>query len=138
MPTSPSSAPMAPAFVYTTIIGGTTPATSTASATGSLVDSMNQAYIVGTGPTLTDLPGNVRYVNPVLGNYPGLNNYQGGDSDAFIVILAAGMEHCYGAPTWAVAARTWVRHRSRPCQSSQRDRGGRRVPMISLHITDSN
>jgi Beta-propeller repeat/Abnormal spindle-like microcephaly-assoc'd, ASPM-SPD-2-Hydin len=69
------------AYVYTTIIGGATPALATASGNGIALDSTNKAYITGK-TNFTDLPGNVNYAN-------GLNTYQGGDSDAFIVILNA-------------------------------------------------
>jgi hypothetical protein len=76
-------------FDYTTIIGGAAaPSPSSAVGTAIALDSVNQAYITG-WTNFTELPGNVEYVNPVLGTYPGLNTYQGGDSDAFIVILAA-------------------------------------------------
>jgi hypothetical protein len=68
-------------YLYTTIIGGTNPNIATAVGNGIALDSANNAYIVGT-TNFTDLPLNVNHFN-------GLNTYQGGDSDAFIVMLAA-------------------------------------------------
>jgi len=66
-------------YLYTTILGGSIPANATATGYGIALDASNQAYIVGT-TNIEDMPGNT-------GGYR--NNYQGGDSDAFIVILAA-------------------------------------------------
>jgi hypothetical protein len=71
-------------FLYTTIIGGTTPSTSTAVGNGIAVDSTGQAYIVGT-TNFTDLPD--PDTTTVYTNL--LNTWQGGDSDAFISILNA-------------------------------------------------
>ncbi len=68
-------------YIYNTIIGGTTPSGGTASGNAIALDSTNQAYITGT-TNFTNLPGNVNYAN-------GLNTYQGGDSDAYVVILQA-------------------------------------------------
>ena len=64
---------------YTTIIGGSTPADATAVGNAIAVDSSNQAYITG-WTNFEDLPG-------ILSGYR--NSYQGGDSDAFVTILAA-------------------------------------------------
>jgi len=68
------------AYVYTTIIGGTTPVAATASGNSIALDGTNEAYITGI-TNFTNLPKVI--------NYNGLNSYQGGDSDAFIVILNA-------------------------------------------------
>jgi hypothetical protein len=62
-------------FSYTTIIGGTNPTLGFAQGNGIALDGSNKAYIVG-GTSFKDLPGII-------------NNYQGGDSDAFITILSA-------------------------------------------------
>ena len=67
------------AYVYTTIIGGSNPFNSTATGNAIALDSSNQAYITG-WTNFEDLPGNT-------GGYR--NDYQGGDSDAFITILTA-------------------------------------------------
>ena len=80
------------AYLYTTILGGTNPSGANASGNGIALDLStanpaytNQAYIVGT-TNFFDLPGAPAYSNPPT--VP--NSYQpGGDSDAFIVILAA-------------------------------------------------
>ncbi|MGC2210734.1 MAG: choice-of-anchor D domain-containing protein, partial [Candidatus Korobacteraceae bacterium] len=80
------------AYLYTTILGGTNPSGANASGNGIALDLStanpaytNQAYIVGT-TNFFDLPGAPLYTNPPT--VP--NSYQpGGDSDAFIVILAA-------------------------------------------------
>jgi len=70
------------ALVYTTIIGGAFPTNATASGYGIALDSANQAYVVGT-TNIADLPGTIAATNPVTSTH----SYQGGDSDAFIVIL---------------------------------------------------
>jgi hypothetical protein len=62
---------------YTTILGGLLPGNSAAEGYAIGLDSLNQAYIVG-ATNIEDLPGNTG---------GALNVYQGGDSDAFIVIL---------------------------------------------------
>ncbi len=62
-------------FVYTTILGGTNPTLGFAQGNGIAVDANRQAYIVG-GTSFKDLPGII-------------NSYQGGDSDAFIIMLDA-------------------------------------------------
>jgi hypothetical protein len=68
-------------YIYTTIIGGTTPVAATASGNSIALDGTNEVYITGI-TNFTNLPGVINYPN-------GLNSYQGGDSDAFIVILNA-------------------------------------------------
>jgi hypothetical protein len=70
--------------VYTTIIGGSTPAGATAAGYGIALDSAKQAYIVG-ATNIADLPGTIAATTPVSST----KSYQGGDSDAFIVILDA-------------------------------------------------
>jgi hypothetical protein len=74
-------------YQYTTILGGASPNPSngTASGNGIALDSSKQAYIIGT-TNFRDLPGNI-------GGYR--NSWQGGDSDAFIAVLAAngGLVH---------------------------------------------
>jgi hypothetical protein len=72
------------AFVYTTIIGGTSPSNATAVGNAIAVDSTGQAYITGM-TNFTDLPGlpsGPSYTN-------NLNSWNGGDSDAFIAILSS-------------------------------------------------
>jgi len=70
--------------VYTTLIGGSTPAGATAAGYGIALDSGKQAYIVG-ATNIADLPGTIAATTPVSST----KSYQGGDSDAFIVILDA-------------------------------------------------
>jgi hypothetical protein len=67
----------AASVAYSTVLGGTIPANSTASGNGIALDKANppDAYIVGT-TNIKDLPFN-------------LNSYQGGDSDAFIAKLGS-------------------------------------------------
>ncbi len=66
------------AYLYTTILGGSTPANAFASGNGIAVDASDQAYITGT-TNISNLPGSIGLSDP--------HSYQGGDSDAFIVIL---------------------------------------------------
>jgi hypothetical protein len=75
-------------FLYTTIIGGTTPSPAQATGTAIALDSSNNAYITGY-TNFTNLPGNVGYTNPDSASLPSLNAYPGGDQDAFIVILSS-------------------------------------------------
>jgi hypothetical protein len=65
-------------YLYTTLLGGSTPTGATASGNGIALDSSDQAYIVGTTniENMPDTPAS-----------PSLGSYQGGDSDAFIAIL---------------------------------------------------
>jgi hypothetical protein len=68
--------------LYTTILGGTVPANATAAGNGIAVDnaSLNpQVYVIGTT--------NISKLPMLLAS--AANNYQGGDSDAFISILDA-------------------------------------------------
>jgi hypothetical protein len=66
-------------FEYTTILGGSNPANATAVGNGIALDSANQAYIVGT----------TNFRDMDVQNAGGYRNtWQGGDSDAFIAILA--------------------------------------------------
>ena len=73
----------------TTIIGGTHPNPGTVIGYGIALDTPNpnhsilpnQVYITGFA-NVTDIPLNVNHAN-------GLNTYQGGDSDAFIMVLTA-------------------------------------------------
>lgn len=76
---------------YTTIVGGITSTTVTGTAVGNgiALDAANQAYIVGS-TNFTDLP--------VTGTgLDALNNWQGGDSDAFIAILSSSTSATPGA-----------------------------------------
>jgi hypothetical protein len=66
------------ASIFTTILGGVNPANASASGNGIALDGANQVYIVGTS-NIEDLPGT---------NVDVVSEYQGGDSDAFIAILA--------------------------------------------------
>ncbi len=72
-------------YIYSAILGGSTPSDSVASGNGIALDAFNNVYIVGT-TQITDMPGTLPYNQPPTNP----NSYQGGDSDAFIVILAAG------------------------------------------------
>ncbi len=64
-------------YSYTTILGGSTPANATATGNAIALDSLKQAYITG-WTNFEDLPGNVNQYR---------STYQGGDSDAFVIIL---------------------------------------------------
>jgi len=68
-------------YAYTTILGGSTPADATAAGNAIALDSLKQAYITG-WTNFEDLPGNVNYPSPYHSS-----TYQGGDSDAFVIIL---------------------------------------------------
>lgn len=66
-------------YEYTTILGGSTPANAAASGNAIALDTANPPNVYMTGTTnISDIPGNVG---------GALNVYQGGDSDALIVIL---------------------------------------------------
>ena len=66
-------------YAYTTILGGSTPANATAIGNAIALDSSDQAYITG-WTNFEDLPGNVNQYR---------STYQGGDSDAFVIILTS-------------------------------------------------
>jgi hypothetical protein len=68
-------------YIYTAILGGSNGGFAEGNAIA--LDSSNQAYIVG-GTNFTDLPG-----VPTSGYLNTLNQWQGGDSDAFISILGS-------------------------------------------------
>jgi beta-propeller repeat-containing protein/centrosomal CEP192-like protein len=72
------------AYEFTTILGGSMPAGAAASGNGIALDAANPPNVYITGTTnIEDLPGAPAYSNPPV----VLNSYQGGDSDAFIVVL---------------------------------------------------
>ncbi len=68
------------AYLYTTILGGTTPSGASVWGNGIAVDLSDQAYIAGTS-NISNLPGSAGLTDP--------HRYQGGDTDAFITILKA-------------------------------------------------
>jgi hypothetical protein len=72
------------AYIYTTVLGGNNPANATAIGSAIAVDGSGQAYVAAT-TNIEDMPGAPAATNPLSSP----KSYQGGDSDAYIAILAA-------------------------------------------------